>query len=286
MFTGITRHAGALVTAVVVLTGATILSCGAAVADPNQDDQFLALLDQEEIPAVKNVPSVIAAGHKVCRKLDDGTPVDDIVDAMRNDAYNIDPVVRRHPVRVTSTVTRFITAAVGAYCPYDQSKIASMAANPMRGSSESTHPVAAYWPNVFNSGVLASLIRAVPSGEITPPNPPQIPAPPPPTAQVQTPQRTNAAPPAPQQPPPTPQRPPPLPQDPPPPAQEPPSPPEQAPAPQQPQSPPQQAEPPAAAPQPGGAPDGGSGSSGGGNGRGDPAEPSPSMPPGFVRLAP
>ncbi len=43
MFTGITSHTGALVTAVVVLTGAALLSGGAAAADPGQDDQFLAL---------------------------------------------------------------------------------------------------------------------------------------------------------------------------------------------------------------------------------------------------
>ena len=48
MFTGITTHADSLVTAIVVLTtGATILRGGAALDDPNQDDQFLALLSQK-----------------------------------------------------------------------------------------------------------------------------------------------------------------------------------------------------------------------------------------------
>jgi hypothetical protein len=152
MFTGITSRAGALVTAILVLTGAAILSGGAAVADPNQDDQFLALLDQEEIPAVKNVSSVIAAGHRVCRRLDAGTPVDDLVEAMRNDSYNVDPIVRRYPARVTSTVTRFIAAAVEVYCAYDQGKIASGMANPAPGSNEPTHRVAAYPHNAFGAG--------------------------------------------------------------------------------------------------------------------------------------
>lgn len=125
--------------------------------------------------------------------------------------------------------------------------------------------------------VLASLIEAVPSGDITQPDPPQIP-PPPPTAQIQAPPRPIAVPPRPKQPPPPPQKPPPPPQQPPP--------------------QPQQMEPPAVGPQPGGAAGSGGGDSTGGNGGsgngsgntggGGPAEPSPAppMPPGLVRLAP
>jgi uncharacterized membrane protein YgcG len=293
MFTGITTHAGALVIAIVALTGGAILGGGAAAADSNQDDQFLVLLDKEEIPAVENVPSVIAAGHAVCRELDGGTPVDDVVDAMRNDAYEINPRMRLHRARVTSTMTRFITAAVDAYCPYDQSKIASIMANPAPGSNEPTGTDVVRLPHLMDGGVfvagryrddrsdcyvhgtvLVSLIEAPPSGEITPPNPPQIPAPPPPTAQIRTPPRANASPPSPQELPPS-------------------APPEEKPPPPEQLQPPQQVEPPAA-PQPGGAAgSGGSGSNGGNggggsNGAGGPAEPSrtPHMPPGFVRLAP
>ena len=65
MFTGITKctggitsHAGTLVSAILVLTGAAILRGGAAAADSNQDDQFLALLDQQGIPALEGVPSL------------------------------------------------------------------------------------------------------------------------------------------------------------------------------------------------------------------------------------
>ena len=301
-FTGITIHAGALVTAIAVLTGAAILRGGAAVADSNQDDQFLALLDKEGIPALSGVPSLIVTAHKVCRKLDAGMPADDLVDSMVNDAYGVDPSERLYASgRLARTEARFITAAVEAYCPGDQSKVATILANPAAGWNEPTQRVAPSTHNAVNSGgelrepptaldminmpaawqeptgsgvvrlphlmgggdfmagrygdyrsdrdangvVLASLIGAVPSDEITP-NPPQIPAPPPPTAQTRTPPRPIAAPP-----------------------------------------PPQRAEPPAVAPQPGQA--GGSGSTGGGgNGGGRPAEPSPTppMPPGLVRLAP
>jgi uncharacterized membrane protein YgcG len=309
MFTGITSHAGALVTAIVVLTGGAVLRGGTAAADPNQDEQFLALLDQEEIPALQNVPSLIATAHKICRELDGGMTVDAVVDDMKKNSF-ADPGEGQFPARrITSTITRFITAAVEAYCPSDQSKIVSIMANPAPGSNEPTHHVAAYTHNAVDAGsdlrepppgldminmpaawqeptgggvvrlphlmgggdfmagryrdyrsdrdangvVLASLIGPVASDEITP-NPPQIPAPPPPTAQTRTPPRPIAAPP-----------------------------------------PPQRAEPPAVAPQPGQAGgSGGSGSTGGGgngggsDGGGRPAEPSPTppMPPGLVRLAP
>ncbi|MBO0881100.1 MAG: DUF732 domain-containing protein [Mycobacterium sp.] len=307
MFTGITSQAGALVTAIVVLTGAATLCDGKATADPTQDDQFLAQLDKEEIPAVKNVPSVIAAGHNVCRKLDGGMPVDDMVDAMRNYMYDFDPFTRRHPTRVTSTVKRFITTAVQVYCPYDQNKVVSIMANPAPRPNESTHPVAAYAhrddqpDRDAHSTVLTSRVGALPVGEIAPPNPPQIPAPQPPTAQIRTPPRTIAAPP-PRQPPPSQQPlPPPPPEEkpPPPPEEKPPPPPEEKPPRSSEEKPPtpQQVGPPATAPEPGGAAggggtgrNGGSGIGGGGAGGdgGGQAGSSPRrrMPPGFVRLAP
>ena len=334
MFTGTTSHSGALITATVVLTGAAILRGGAATADPNQDDKFLALLEQQDIPALQGVANLIYTAHRVCLKLDAGMPVDALVDTMVNNAYRFNPTYRLYdPGRVARTEVRFITAAVEAYCPYDQGKIASVMANPA-GWNEPTHRVAAYMQNAVNSAndlreppsaldmikvpsprqestgtdvsrlshltdggvvvagrsgdhgsvcdahgtVLAWLIEAIPSGDITQPNPPEIP-PPPPTAQIQTPPRPIAAPPRPKQPPPPAQKPPPPPQQPPPPPQQP---------------------PPAVGSQPGGAAGSGGGHSTGGNGGGNgsgstggnggggPAEPSPapSMPPGLVRLAP
>ena len=152
-FTGITSHAGALVTAIVLLTGAAILRGGAAVADSNQDEQFLALLDKEGIPALNGVPSLIYAAHKVCRKLDAGMLADDLVEAMVNDAYGVDPPERLYaPGRLARTEARFITAAVGAYCPYDQSKIASIMANSAAGWNEPTQRVAPSTHNAVNSG--------------------------------------------------------------------------------------------------------------------------------------
>ncbi|WP_341276708.1 DUF732 domain-containing protein [Mycobacterium lacus] len=306
-----TNLAGALVAAVVVLTGGAILRGGTAAADPNQDEQFLALLNEKEIPAVANVPSVIAAAHKVCLKLDAGMPVGDVLDGLRNDAYNIDPVVRQYPARLTTTMTRFIAVAVQIYCPYDQPKIAAIMASFAPGSTEPAYRVAGHMHNMAvarpeptGAGavrlshvidgrvfVAGSLIGAVPAGDPLLPNPPQIPGPPPPTAQILTPPPPMAAP-SPKQSPPAPQQPPP-PQESPPPPQEPPPPPQEPPPPPQ-----EVVEPPADAPQPGGAAGGGSGGNGGGggiggggsggNGRGGPVEPAPARPtpPGFIRLAP
>jgi uncharacterized membrane protein YgcG len=325
-FTGITIHAGALVTAIAVLTGAAILRGGAAVADSNQDEQFLALLDKEGIPALSGVPSLIYTAHKVCRKLDAGMPADDLVDTMVNDAYGIDPPERLYASgRLARTQARFITAAVEAYCPYDQSKIASIVANPAAGWNEPTQRVATH--NAVNSG---GDLREPPPG-LDMINMPAARQEPTGTAAVWMPhlmdggvfvagrsggdrsdfdahgtvlvsligavpsgEITDPSPPQPPAPPPpaahvqTAPRP----------IAAPPRPNQSPPRPQQPPPPPQQPPPPAVAPQPGGAAgsggDGGNGSggngggSGGGGGGGRPAEPSPEppMPPGFVTLAP
>lgn len=255
MSIGTTGHSGALITAIALLTGAAILRAGAAAADPNQDDRFLALLDQEGIPAVQGVPNLIETAHDVCRTLDAGMPAAGLVDAMVNNAFGIDPAEREYaPGRLARTEARFITAAVGAYCPYNRGKIASIRTN--RTGWEAS------WRRIV----------VVPAGEITDPNPPQIPTPPP-AAQIQAPRQPVAAPTPPKRPPP--------------PAQKPPPPPQQVA-----QPPPQEPPPPAVGPQPGGASGGGGGGSGGGGGngggntggRGGAVQPDPS--PGFVRLAP
>ncbi|MDD4865922.1 MAG: DUF732 domain-containing protein [Mycobacterium sp.] len=254
MFTHITYHASVLVTAVVVLTGGAAARGAPAAADQNQDDRFLALLEQEQIPALQNVPSLIDTAHRVCRKLDGGTPVDSVVDDMRRNAYTVPGAAQSQTRRIMSTIARFITASVEAYCPADQGKIVSITANPVAGAKNPTPHVAGY----RHGTVLTSLNRPVPAGEMTP-DPPAIP-PPPPTAQILAPPRPIAVPPPPQhQPPPQQFRPPP------------------------PQSPPSPPPAPAAGPQRGAG--AGEGGMGGGGGVG-PVEPSPAEPPGLVRLAP
>ena len=268
MFSGPNRIAGALVATIAVLTGAAILPAATAAADPSQDDQFLTLLGYEDIPAIDNASSLIDTAHKVCARLDEGMPAGDLVELIRNNGFSENPLARLYPQRrVTKTINRFISAAVRAYCPYDQGKIASTAAQAAPASKVPTRLVAAYTRN-GEAPSLAFGIGTFPSGEVPPSNPPPIPAEPPPVP--------HEVAPAPQQSPPPPHRVQPAPQQAPPQAQ---SPPQQAEAPPQEAAPPQ-AEPPAAAPPPddgGGAP---------GSPSPEPAPPAQPAPPGHVRLAP
>jgi hypothetical protein len=277
MFSGHTRIDGAVLTAIAALTGAAILAGATAAADPSQDDKFLTLLGYEDIPAIDNASSLIDTAHKVCGKLDDGMSAGDLVELIRNNGFNDNPLARFYPQRrVTKTIDRFINAAVQAYCPYDQGKIASLTAQAVPASNVPARLVAAYTRNTEAPSFVLG-IGAFPSGEVPPSNPPVIPAEPPPVPHEEAP--------APRQSPPPPKRVQPVPQQ---------APPQQAePAPQQAEPPPQaepgpqeaappQAEPPAAAPAPG---------DGGGAPASPPPEPAPPpppqpSPPGHVRLAP
>ena len=116
--TGITALADALVSTLVMLTAA-IICAGAAGADPSQQDQFLALLEQEQIPPVDDgeVVGVVARAHQICGDLNGGTPVNTLVDDEINRAYGENPRLHLYPDRVRRTAVRFITASVDIYCP-------------------------------------------------------------------------------------------------------------------------------------------------------------------------
>ncbi|UXA07951.1 DUF732 domain-containing protein [Mycobacterium sp. SMC-2] len=206
MFTRTTNLPGALVTAIVVLTGVVLLPRGAAAADPNADDHFLALLDQKGIPALDNAPSLIAIAHRVCGQLDGGMGADAVVDDMRERAFKANPAGGQYPAdRVTRTIARFISAAVEAYCPNNQAKVASLEAmaNPVPGAN--TYKAASSRSELWES---RSALHMIPLGETGLPEPPQLPPPPPPpTAQIMTPPLPVATPSPRQQPPPTPQQP-------------------------------------------------------------------------------
>jgi hypothetical protein len=267
MFSGPIRNARAQVAVLALLAGVAILPGGTAAADPSQDDKFLTLLGYEDIPAIDNATSLIDTAHKVCGKLDDGMPAGDLVELIRNNGFNDNPLARLYPQRrVTKTITRFINVAVQAYCPYDQGKIASITAQAATASNEPTRRVAAYTRST-EAPTLALGIATLPAGEVPPSNPPAIPAEPPPAP--------HEVAPAPRQSPPAPQRVQPVPQQVPSQAE---LPPQQAEPPQEAEPP--QAEPPAAAPSPtdgGGAP---------ANPPPEPAPPAQPAPPGHVRLAP
>jgi uncharacterized protein DUF732 len=246
------------VAAVALMSAAVVLPGDMATADPGQDQKFFDLLGQKEIPPVDNANSLIETAHKACSKLDGGMSVGDLVELIRNNGYNENPLTRLSPPdRITRTINQFIIASVQAYCPYDAGKIASIAAYNGRGAVTDE-------PNRRNRSyvvVLASLTHAMPTGEIPPTKPLPVPAAPPP--------------------PPPPEELAPAPQQPPPPRHV-----QQAPQRQQqveppPQEPPPQAEQPQApapAPEPGGG--------NGGAPAPDSPSPAPPAPPGHIRLAP
>ncbi len=153
MFTGIFPKMGVVTTGTAFLLGAAILRVGAAVADPNQDQEFLAALDREGVSALENVPSVIAAAHRVCRELDGGIPADEVVNRMTTFANGHEPSGNLYPrERLTRTFTRFVSVAVEVYCPRHQGKVASVA-NALPGANNTAHPIAAYNTVVSGSGV-------------------------------------------------------------------------------------------------------------------------------------
>jgi Protein of unknown function (DUF732) len=120
--TGLIGLADALVNALVVLTAA-IICAGAAGADPSQQDQFVALLEQEQIPPIDNVPGLIARAHQICGELDGRTPVETVVNDEMNFAFGENPALHLRPDRVRRTAIRFITASVDVYCPSHQGEL-------------------------------------------------------------------------------------------------------------------------------------------------------------------
>ncbi len=122
MGTRITSLADALVGASVVLTAA-IICAGAAGADPSQQDQFLALLQQEQIPAIDNVPALVYHAHEICGELDGGASVETVVTDVMNRAYGDNPALHSVPARVRKTAVRFVTASVVVYCPSHQGEL-------------------------------------------------------------------------------------------------------------------------------------------------------------------
>jgi hypothetical protein len=247
MFSGIIRRLPLTVTTVVLIAVATCSPCRTASADPSQDQKFFDLLGQKEIPPVDNANSLIATAKKACSKLDDGMPVGDLVELIRNNGFNENPLTRLQPQdRITRTIDQFINASVEAYCPYDKGKIASIAGYRTP-------------PGASRLLVLASFVQPFHAGEIAPTKPLPVPAQPPPVPEeIQPP---------PQQPPPPPAR------------RAQPAPP-QAP-PQQAESPPAEAPAPDPGP-PAAAPGGGTA---GGDAPASPTPDQPA-PPGHIRLAP
>lgn len=280
MSSDIIRRLPVALSVVALLISVAVLPGHPAAADPGQDQKFFDLLGQKQIPPVDNANSLIETAHKACSKLDGGMSVGDLVDLIRNNGYNENPLTRLNPAdQITRTINQFIIASVEAYCPHDRGKIASITAYRTTPPGDPTYRVTAYGHDAAASRglILASLVGTFPDGDIAPTKPVPVPAQPPPVPQEIQPE--------PQQPPPPPKRVQPVPQQAPsrqaaPPPPEAPPPPPEAPPPQEP--PPQAEQPQAPAPAPAPVPGGGA------NGGNAPASPTPDQPspPGHIRLAP
>ena len=119
MRTGITNLADALVSASVVLTAA-VLCAGAASADPSQQDQqdqFVALLAQDQVPVMDNLPALVARAHQICGELDGGASVYTVVDEEMNGIFAENPAYHQESARVHRTAIRFIAVSAEVYCP-------------------------------------------------------------------------------------------------------------------------------------------------------------------------
>jgi hypothetical protein len=114
--TRITSLADALVSASVVLTAA-IVCAGAAGADPSQQDQFVALLEQDQIPLMDNLPALVARAHQICGELDGGASVATVVNEEMNGMFEENPAYHQVADRVKRTAVRFIAVSAEVYCP-------------------------------------------------------------------------------------------------------------------------------------------------------------------------
>jgi hypothetical protein len=114
--TGITSLADALVSASVVLSAA-IICAGAASADPSQQDQFVALLEQDQIPLIDNLPALVARAHQICGELNGGTPLETVVNEEMNGIFADNPSYHQLSDRVRRTAVRFIAVSADVYCP-------------------------------------------------------------------------------------------------------------------------------------------------------------------------
>jgi hypothetical protein len=114
--TVIATVADALVSASVVLTAA-IIGAGVASADPSQQDQFVSLLQQDQIPLVDNLPALVARAHEICGELDSGAPVEAVVDEEMNGMFEENPAYHQISDRVRKTAVRFIAVSADVYCP-------------------------------------------------------------------------------------------------------------------------------------------------------------------------
>lgn len=121
MRTHIASLAHGLVGAAAALTVA--VGCAGAAGADSQEDQFVALLAQLQIPVIDNVPGLVYRAHEICGELDRGASTQAVIDEEINTTYSGNPSLRLVPDRVTRTAVKFLTASVTVYCPSHQGQL-------------------------------------------------------------------------------------------------------------------------------------------------------------------
>jgi Protein of unknown function (DUF732) len=113
---GIANVAVALVSAAVAPI-ATVVCAGVASADPSQQDQFVELLEADQVPMVDNLPALVARAKEICHELDSGKSVYAVLDEEMNMMFDDNPAFRQDAGRVHRTAIRFIAVSSEVYCP-------------------------------------------------------------------------------------------------------------------------------------------------------------------------
>ena len=98
----------------------TVAHAAVASADPTpqeQQDQFVQLLEADQVPLIDNLPTLVARAHQICRELNSGTSVYSVLDEEMNGMFEEDPALRQQAARVHRTAIRFIAVSSEVYCP-------------------------------------------------------------------------------------------------------------------------------------------------------------------------
>ena len=77
----------------------------------------MALLEQDQIPVVDNLPALVAQAHQICGELNKGTPIATVVHEEMNGMFEENPSYHLEFARVHRTAVRFIAVSAEVYCP-------------------------------------------------------------------------------------------------------------------------------------------------------------------------
>jgi hypothetical protein len=77
----------------------------------------VALLAQEKIGVIDNLPALVTRAHQICGELDGGAPVKAVVREEMNGIFQENPEYHQVSGRVRRTAVRFVAVSTEVYCP-------------------------------------------------------------------------------------------------------------------------------------------------------------------------